>query len=514
MKVLLIYVLLSLLAVVYTKPSERRNIADSGHLEAEKDILIDACPRIKKPLDPLKYKLLPTLIDDQMEMCCGCDDGELNVGPCTPGKPETTRCVPCPDGTYNDELAHNKTQCKRHVNIACPPDRIHVDGGKTEQHRCDCREGSFLHNGKCRPHTPCPDHYGVKIRGNFERDTVCEECRVGYNSPDVSATAICTLMSFRTTRTSDVTEPPRSITSHQSPPPISENPKSEPGNKGESVDNNGGIGIALILVLIFIPIFAAVIVVLLCCCKRKLPKRFRNFLSRNNRTEGVEAKENEAGQLLDSNDAFNKGSRNISIASFSNVDEDEDVKRSEDLQQKPFSVKGSSKLENVKDYEVVECHSLQFSAPVAEDGLVKARPTSAGPSASSLSGHRASYSLTFSDQFTRKMRDLGNDLSEAFSPQDINLFYRKFSKAKYPENVIHYIELGPDRPRPSEKFIKLFNELMKHGEDHFNSKLIHGFFEKKDWMTYALVVEEKFPELRIASDKNSPHYSRADTSQS
>ena len=41
------------------------------------------------------------------------------------------------------------------------------------------------------------------------------------------------------------------------------------------------------------------------------------------------------------------------------------------------------------------------------------------------------------------VRDLGNDLSEAFSPQDINIFFRKFLKAKYPENVIHYIELGP-----------------------------------------------------------------------
>ncbi|XP_076815474.1 uncharacterized protein LOC143461593 [Clavelina lepadiformis] len=486
------------------RPGESPHVAMSDHQKAEEDFLIDACPRIKKPLDPLKYKLLPTLIDGQMEMCCGCDDGELNVGPCTPGKPETTRCVPCPDRTYNAELAHNKTQCKRHVlNMVCPPDRILVDGGKTEQHRCDCREGSFLHNGKCRPHIPCPDHYGVKIRGNFERDTVCEKCRVGYDSPDVSATVICTLISYRTTRTSDVTEPPRTITSHRSPPPSSENLKSEP-------DNNGGVAL---IPVIFIVIFFAVIVVLLCCYKRILPKRFRNFLPRNNRSEGVEAKENEAGQLLDSNDAVNKGSRNISIASFSNVDEDKDVKRS-DLQQKPSSVKGSSKLENVKDYEVVECHSLQFSAPVAEDGLVKARPTSAGPSASSLSGHRASYSLTFSNQFTRKMRDLGNDLSEAFSPQDINIFFRKFSKAKYPENVIHYIELGPDLPRPSEKFIKLFNELMKHGEDHFNPKLIHGCFEKKDWMTYALVVEEKFPELRIASYKNSPHYSRADVSQS
>ncbi|CAH1250280.1 TNFRSF11B [Branchiostoma lanceolatum] len=154
----------------------------------------------------------------KLDQCDLCPPGTYFVKKCKNGFPHTTKCEPCPNGTYTEY--HNRLKnCLRHTHCA-GRNMVEHPGNATRRTLCICEEGyhmAFEFFKICLRNAECPPGTGVTEQGNG-----CKRCPRGFYSdkhsfkyscrPWTNCAANGLAVIERGTRKSDVTCGPLNLT--------------------------------------------------------------------------------------------------------------------------------------------------------------------------------------------------------------------------------------------------------------------------------------------------------------
>ncbi|CAK8679773.1 uncharacterized protein LOC143463128 [Clavelina lepadiformis] len=403
----------------------------------------DQCPDTLKPEGINPYKMRGVLTPDGVEiMCCGLNPGFYYTGPCNPDFPSTTQYLPCPTGTFMDEKVHIEPRCK--------------------------------------PHSNCPIHYGVKGPGNSTDDTECEKCQPGFDSLTNSRTESCTEIVQPRQDNHSIEENTDNEDNEHLTPKVSYSTK--PDQSGTSLPSwvfwllIGGLTVFIVIV-----IFGAV---------------FGIFYYKKYKERG------RAIERLTAPQASPRASfRDETVTLLPNLDLEPDLicstlrRSSVDLAQNlshqlPELVTETNKRGPIR---IVECRGQTDVVPV-QSGIQQSSslpPPEIETRADDISN---------CTEREKEMYAFGYKWAKKVDKDDVNWIFRKLTVLSNPETEINNVN-KPETPR--ERFIRLFQVLVKHGVEHFYPQRIFDVCIAEGWITYADLVRDHFPGEVHSEDSDS-----------
>ncbi|XP_006816266.1 uncharacterized protein LOC100376163 [Saccoglossus kowalevskii] len=122
--------------------------------------------------------------------CVKCPPGYYVQEPCFLNTNDTT-CAKCPTESF---MPHSSGLDKCFKCTECP-DEMSAMCTATDDTQCKaCQDGYYWHVHYCKQHKKCPPGRGVKQRGSRLLNTVCERCKEGTYSEELSAIQTCKLL--------------------------------------------------------------------------------------------------------------------------------------------------------------------------------------------------------------------------------------------------------------------------------------------------------------------------------
>ncbi|XP_076817644.1 uncharacterized protein LOC143463144 isoform X1 [Clavelina lepadiformis] len=391
----------------------------------------DQCPDTLKPegINPYKMGLVLTPAGDEIT-CCGLNPGFYYTGPCNPDFPSTTQYLLCPTGTFMDEKVHFEPRCK--------------------------------------PHSNCPIHYGVKGPGNSTDDTECEKCQPGFDSLTNSRTESCTEIgqpnkSDHRTTTDDVDGE-----SKQKPKIDDVTVKSPVSTENGSEGQNLMVVLIVLATVSVILIVALVVVLVSLAYKYKERGKRIKMLRNSNQTSRDVVSSGEISRMLprpnrEPDSSYSTMSRNYMESALS---------------LSPRAPPRSTVAIALEPLVVVR-RDGQLGHEHFENSHLRSSTADVGTQ------------TEYSPERKRKMYDMGCALADVVHKNDIDRLFRKLTIHPDPDVEINNIE-GPEIPR--EKFIRLFRILIKHGEAFVNPQRIADVCQELALNTYASLVKNHFPD--------------------
>ncbi|CAK8679721.1 unnamed protein product [Clavelina lepadiformis] len=380
----------------------------------------DQCPDTLKPdgINPYKMRGVLTPAGDEI-MCCGLNPGFYYKGPCNPDFPSTTQYLPCPTGTFMDE-------------------KVHIE------HRC-------------KPHSNCPIHYGVKGPGNSTDDTECEKCRPGFDSLTNSRTETCTEIFQPRLHTLTKNVNNKIITKPTTETITASAPANYDDSSSHKYSTTFVIFLALGISALWILVFCLFYV---CCLKPKAKSNGKLSVMWQSRSDF------DSSNWTPINGSEQELSRLRLIAQPSGG---------------PDHVVADVQTANVV---VIDEGRQQRSAPSTSEIGVQTEV------------------MSNCTEREKKLYDLGYEWAEMIDKNDICPLFRKLTILGNPETEIN----NTDKPEsPREQFIRLFQVLVKHGEDHVNPQRIADVCIEKRWTSYAHLVQRHFPdEVQLPTASSIP----------